>query len=1124
MALSPQQRARVEANMRTLEYMEADGIIKREKRDILGDDRFLIVGLGGTGCAALAELKKKLSQKVTKASIEKYIRYLAVDAAHNELDAYVSKGTFARSEVCKLPFEGVEQQIHNPSAATREWIHPNLRNFTNNVFNGTGAGARRQFGRALLTFGNSVDALTHSVTTQFNALVAGKGGSRCSLIVLTGIAGGTGSGTVIDATYIIRYLLGKENKNSVGQVFGFVFLPPAASDTRQKPDAIQSGNSNAYAALKEIEYHMTMTERGEEFVMNYSGTQVRGENIFDYCYLIDGKGSHIIHEFPQTTAINTAADCIINMIASESQREGSTTAGGGQSVQHMNIFSYLPDVPKKLTEFIGTRPAEIIPRDSYYIYAATGYSEMVIPKDLLQIYAAKKVFDFLFDSYEKHSKATESAAEQVLAQVGLDNPMELQKRMRKFCENQMLCLPTANAGDVEHDVKACAKKLYEQVFADFENALDAAFTQYGPYYLVNLTFHLGACLEKMERPNSTKKRKSFEFREVSKILDKLRTYVNEQNTDTFEVYTCVIDSFKGILDRTNAVLTDTAETSGPFGKTYSWTPLRPYDGNESGKAAFEYLDELMDKKNVAEKAQRFVAELKSARKKWTDLSKDGEFNASDAIRDFVTRTFKDIIKISLEDFAAICFTGSKDARALQPTKENPEGEATDELKKAADMIIDLLRKNAAVLAQSSNLSNFSGANDAVFLVLPEETKHLNKLIMERMGSEVKKAFYSRNSDSFTLFNNFLSLPLNAFDWALEGEKAYANCSGDAEVGQHMNQGTLRWRNFPNLINPALWQMLESGYRFEEEAHLSAYVRTMMDTARSYGLIQEELADSVRHIRNFKVLLLDDGKSTRLGSAHQPLGSSNGDNDNTVMQAYQIYRDEAQALFAGLGEDMGVLDLAKLPVMLPLQAKPTRPSNSTMSAGPEGTNPPADWDWDLTCRFMRKMYSTCLSLQRTLGVMEVLRVLVTEHNAAVAAHGKELERRNRFAQYYGAELLDYDDASGCWVYENENGDQDQLLNALELLAYQRPYHFYYMMERLYALPDDLFDYWQERFTDIVKEKGSAISERQEKLKAELQSISDTLKANAAAQRLKNASGDSELVDTLRKFYRMSVDAL
>jgi len=1123
MALSPQQRARVEANMRTLEYLEAEGIIKREKRDILGEDRFLIVGLGGTGCAALSELKKKLSRKVNKGSIEKYIRYLAVDAAHNELDAYVNKGVFARSEICKLPFEGVEQQIHNPSSATREWIHPNLRNFTNKVFNGTGAGARRQFGRALLTFGNSIDALSHSVTAQFNALVAGEGQARCSLIVMAGIAGGTGSGTVIDATYIIRHLLGEENKNSVGQTFGFIFLPPAASDTRQKADSIQSGNSNAYAALKEIEYHMTMTERGEEFEMNYSGTKVKGKNIFDYCYLIDGKGSHIIHEFPQTTAVNTAADCIINMIASESQKEGSTTAGGAQSVQHMNIFSYLPDVPKKLTEFIGTKPAEVIPRDSYYIYAATGYSEMVIPKDLLQIYTAKKVFDYLFGHYEKHSKANESKAEELLAQVGLDNPNELQKRMRKFCENQMLCLPTANAGDVEHDVKSCAKKLYDQVFADFDNALEAAFTQNGPYYLVNLTFHLGACLEKIERPVNTKKRKSFEFREVSRLLDRMRVYVNQQNSEVYDVYTCVIDHFKGILDRTNAVLTDTAETSGPFGKTYSWTPLRPYDGNENGKAAFEYLDELMDKKTIAEKAQRFVAELKKSRSKWTDLSKDGEFNASDAIRDFVTQTFKGIIQIELEDFAAICFTGNKDARALEPTAENPEGEPTDALKTAADMIVDQLKKKAAVLAQSSYLTNFSGANDAMFLVLPEETKHLNGLIKERMGTDVKKIFLSKNSDSFTLFNNYLSLPLYAFDWTLAGEKAYANCSGDAEVGQHMNQAELKWRNFPNLLNPSLWQTMESGYQFDEEAKLLGYVRGMMDKALSYGLIQSEMADVTRNIRNFQVRLFDDKKGTALGEAHQPLGSSDGTNDAAVQQAYRIYQAEAERLFAAFS-GAGTIDIDALPAQLSMSCKPTRPFNSTMSAGPEGTNPPEGWDWDLNCRFMRKMYSTCLSLQRTLGVMEALRAMAAAQNEENKQAGVVLNRRNLFAQYYGGGLINYDDESSCWVYENEDGDQDPLLNSLELLAYQRPYHFYYMMERLLILPDELYEYWQERFSEIVKEKNNDIEGRQAQLREQLQAISDTLKSNIAATRLKNASGDDELINALRKFYRAIVDAL
>ncbi|MCL2494421.1 MAG: FtsK/SpoIIIE domain-containing protein [Oscillospiraceae bacterium] len=300
-------------------------------------------------------------------------------------------------------------------------------------------------------------------------------------------------------------------------------------------------------------------------------------------------------------------------------------------------------------------------------------------------------------------------------------------------------------------------------------------------------------------------------------------------------------------------------------------------------------------------------------------------------------------------------------------------------------------------------------------------------------------------------------------------------------------------------------------------------RRLCQGRRLYGLIQERLADVVRNTRNFDVLLLDDEKGTPLGGAHQPLGGAST-SDTRIQQAYQIYHTVAEELFESRIKDAGIIDLSRLTDKLPLSATATMPSNSTMSAGPEGTKPPADWDWDLTCRFMRKMYLTCLSLQRTLGVMEVLRSLAERQNEELALLNAERDRRNRFAQYYGGGLIGYDDESGCWVYENEDGDQDQLLNSLELLAYQRPYHYYYMMERFYALPDDLFEYWQERFSDLVKEKGSEISERQEALKAQLQTISDTLKANAAAQRLKNAAGDADLVDELRKFYRMSVDAL
>ncbi len=143
------------------------------------------------------------------------------------------------------------------------------------------------------------------------------------VFILTGIAGGTGSGAVIDLTYLIRNTVESMPGNldnpgcfvpARSQYCGFILLPPTGVST--DPLYIDRGNRNGYAAMKEINYFMGIRERGDSYEMTYGNGQrvCSRKNIFDECWLVGDTGG-IVFSDPREVAINDLAATLLNRVA-----------------------------------------------------------------------------------------------------------------------------------------------------------------------------------------------------------------------------------------------------------------------------------------------------------------------------------------------------------------------------------------------------------------------------------------------------------------------------------------------------------------------------------------------------------------------------------------------------------------------------------------------------------------------------------------------------------------------------------------------------------------------------------------------------------------------------------------
>ena len=206
---------RVKANLNTLDYLEGTGVISTHKRK-LANELFLFISCGGNGHKSLCALRRQLEWKVDPQELADKVAFLALDATYKELDELQEKYGFDSTEVLKIPFEGAHESI-NPATISpqmRAWVDPELYKVTGGMaitvpaqsgFDSTGASAWRQPGRVRLSQPNTIAALTAALTAALNRLLKGKpAGMRLNVFFLSGLAGGTSGGTIVDVPFLTR--------------------------------------------------------------------------------------------------------------------------------------------------------------------------------------------------------------------------------------------------------------------------------------------------------------------------------------------------------------------------------------------------------------------------------------------------------------------------------------------------------------------------------------------------------------------------------------------------------------------------------------------------------------------------------------------------------------------------------------------------------------------------------------------------------------------------------------------------------------------------------------------------------------------------------------------------------
>lgn len=254
----------------------------------------LYVGLGGTGVQALLKIKKCFVDSYGE--IPPMIGFLAIDtdgAASNK-SVTSNRGVEVKLEQGELLVCTVKGalSVYKANPKTYDWL-PSKNIDKLSAIAGGGAGQVRSNGRFIAYYNNEkISGNIQAAIDKINKLIpqnseyavdTNKEGLEypINVNVLASIAGGTGSGMLVDVLCIIRSTLNK--KSQAFKLYPWIVLPEVFKAMSMGP-SMANVLYNSYGALRTLDYIMHYDPKTP--AINFGYTKI-DEPLFDYAYIIN---------------------------------------------------------------------------------------------------------------------------------------------------------------------------------------------------------------------------------------------------------------------------------------------------------------------------------------------------------------------------------------------------------------------------------------------------------------------------------------------------------------------------------------------------------------------------------------------------------------------------------------------------------------------------------------------------------------------------------------------------------------------------------------------------------------------------------------------------------------------
>ena len=303
------------------------GIIsKSQQADQAVNTATVLIGLGGTGVDCLKSIRKAVGERLKPddpyASIPTYehIQFIAVDTDKRVFDSGEDDtyDILQPTDYFNISNPKVKEALKAEAAIAMrkelDWMDASKLDVLK--MGDAGAGGLRQAGRYMLM--DRSNDFMDKVTLAINNAKKGLASPRVNIHIFSGIGGGTGSGTFLDACYLVRQVLTEQGG---GNFLGYFFLPDVNLDINRIPKSNRLVHEyiprNGYAAMQELDYCMRLGDNGGEFTQIYKGGKSIPwkESPVDMCHLISATdAARNVKEHPYEYAMNVTTEYVMNFL------------------------------------------------------------------------------------------------------------------------------------------------------------------------------------------------------------------------------------------------------------------------------------------------------------------------------------------------------------------------------------------------------------------------------------------------------------------------------------------------------------------------------------------------------------------------------------------------------------------------------------------------------------------------------------------------------------------------------------------------------------------------------------------------------------------------------------------
>lgn len=275
----------------------------------------LIVGLGGTG----SKIVLRVSEKVTEEQ-RKSIGFAVFDTDVNELHQIKEQNAFVKTIQTSTKLS-VGEYLDIDTHSRDTWFPVNA--ILNSKTLTEGAGQVRAVSRLALETAIRAGKMEplHEAIEDLYKLEGNEYEQALRVIIVSSLAGGTGSGILLPVALYIKNYLATRFRQSANITRGFFLLPEVFYGVIRGQSERNNLKSNAYATLKELDAFLmkgdaTLAKRYEDSVKidfpNVSTNEFEQYNIrpYDFCFLFDAQNADGKKLDAFNQYLDHAANCI----------------------------------------------------------------------------------------------------------------------------------------------------------------------------------------------------------------------------------------------------------------------------------------------------------------------------------------------------------------------------------------------------------------------------------------------------------------------------------------------------------------------------------------------------------------------------------------------------------------------------------------------------------------------------------------------------------------------------------------------------------------------------------------------------------------------------------------------